>query len=134
MLTIDRATILEWPQIEAMARTYFDRMGREYQDRRESATWWVARKGERVCGCYATMQTVEPTQVYITDLYRTDGFDGARATVLLYRHAYTQAEQAGQDVIIMIDPRNTEWQAMVERYSDAELVALVYLRRNPGGV
>src|SRR4030081_728308 len=95
MLTVDRATILEWPQIEALARAYFERMGREYQDRRESATWWVARQGERVEGCDTTQTFHEHRQVWTTDLYCANTFAGKRATLLLSRHASGEGASIG---------------------------------------
>jgi len=129
-MIVDRATILEWPQIEALARTYFERMGRDYQDRRESGTWYVARRGERVEGCYATQVFHEHRQVWTTDLYAAEGFAGKRAALLLSRHAYAEAAAIGYDVVLNVDPANKEWVTLVERYSDAELVALVYLHKS----
>lgn len=128
-MVVDRGTILEWPQIEALARSYFERLGREYQDRKDEATWYVARRGERVAGAYAMRIFDETAQIWITDMYRSDDFDGARAIVCMYRDAYAKGRELGFDVIFTVDPANTAWIDAIKRYGDAELVGLVYCHR-----
>lgn len=131
LVVVDRATILEWPQIEALARAYFERMGREYQDRRETATWYVARCGERVDGCFSIQVHEAYGQLWILDLYRSEGFSGARATRAMWKYAYALAEEIGYATGFMVDPANAEWLQYVDRYSDATLVGLLYLRPPP---
>lgn len=126
---ICQATILEWPQIDALARAYFERLGRDYQERGENAVWFVARDGEQVVGCYSTQTFDDSAQIWIMDMYRIDGYRGARAICELYRHAYAEAKSKGFDVIITADPKNEQWIKAIERYGDAELVGLVYLKR-----
>ena len=128
-LVIERATVLEWPQIEALARAYFDRMGRPYQDRGLEAEWFVARVGERVHGCYSTQVCDDLGQLWIMDLYRAETYSGARSVSRMFRHAYDRADEKGYAVGFTIDPENYAWWKVVERYSGAECVGMIYLRQ-----
>ncbi len=112
-----------------MARAYFERLGRAYQDRQYDATWYVARRGQRVSGAYAMRVFEETAQIWITDMYRCDDFDGARAIVRMYRDAYAKGKELGFDVVFTVDPANAPWIDAIKRYGDAELVGLVYCHK-----
>jgi hypothetical protein len=127
-MVIERATVLEWPQIESLARSYFDRMGRPYQDRGVEVEWFVARAGERVHGCYATQFCDDLNQLWIMDLYRAETYSGARSVSRMIRHAYDRADEKGYAVGFTIDPENYAWWKVVERYSGAECIGMIYLR------
>jgi hypothetical protein len=52
----------------------------------------------------------------------------------MFRHAYDRADEKGYAVGFTIDPENYAWWKVVERYSGAECVGMIYLRHPSWGV
>lgn len=129
VITVDRQTILEWPQVEALRRAYFTRWETPVQRRGPEAVWYVARVGERVAGCYSVQDAPELGQRWVLDFYRVDGRMGTHAVAAMYRHIYDEAEADGVDVGFTVDPRNEAQLRAVMRYGRASAIGVVFLAR-----
>lgn len=105
-IVVDRATILEWPQIEALRRAYFEAREEPIQRRPPEVAWYVARVGERVLGCYSSHDLPNDGQRWIHDFYRVPGREGARAWAAMWADIEHNRDQDGVVVLAAIAPDN----------------------------
>lgn len=101
-------TVLEYFQVEAMRRAFFEQHGLPVQRRSDEARWYIARDGDRVLGCYSVQDVPALGQRWALDFY-------GRGTALraLARHLYAQADEDGFDVLFHVLPWAERWRAML---------------------
>lgn len=102
-LVIDRATILEWPQIESLRRANagalpVDRIGRH------CVAWWIVREGERVLGCYSFVDFVALGWRVVPDLCTAEGGVGADALRAMLEHVQSEATADRLKPYLLVDP------------------------------
>ncbi len=107
-IVVDRATVLEWPQIEALRHAYFEARGQPVQRRPQEAVWWVARRGERVIGVFSTYEAEGLNQRVVLDFYRVKGADGTRAIKAMYASIFAAADHDEVDIVGTVDPANEQ--------------------------
>jgi hypothetical protein len=127
-IVVDRATVLEWPQIEALRLAYFEARDQSVQRRTPDVLWWVARRGERVVGAFSTYEAEELNQRVILDFYRVPGKNGTRAIKAMYATIFADADHDEVDIVGTIDPANEpQLRAVLGRQFSP--VGIVCLRR-----
>jgi len=126
---ICQATILEWPQIEALALPYYQEKSAIFMMDIPDTVWWIARIGERVVGCYRSFDRIQLGQRTVQDFHRVPGRIGLAAFLSLKDHVFSQADEDGLDLMFWVASDDHAMKSFVNRYTDAELVSLVYLRR-----
>ena len=115
-IVVDRATILEWPQIEALRLAYFDERREPVQRRGADVVWWVARIGERVVGCYATQDIADEGQRIVHDMYRIRGRVGTRGWAAMARHMAHNRDVDGMTLVGCAAPDNALQIGALARY------------------
>jgi hypothetical protein len=125
---VDRATVLEWPQIEDLRRAYFAKWNQPVQRRDDSVTWFTARIGEKVLGCYSTCES--GGQRWALDFYVVDGRYGKLAAGIMYQALHADADRDETSLVCIVHPRNI---AMLEatREHGWDPIGVLFLRE-PG--
>jgi hypothetical protein len=130
-MVIQRATIMEWPQIETLRYAYFSRMCLSVQRRPPEAVWFVAREGEAVQGCYCTQDEVELSQRWVLDFYIAPLSLRKRVYVAVQMRdaIYDGADADGLDVMFHVDPSNIDHLRSVMNHGDAKVVGIAFQRK-----
>jgi hypothetical protein len=114
-MRVVEATMLEWPQIEALREAYFAANGLPVQRRGDEARWFVALDGEVVRGCYAVADFPDYGQRWALDFYVADGPSRKRAVYLMARRLYDEAAADGLAVLFHALPTNGDWLYLAAR-------------------
>lgn len=103
-LVVDRATVFEWPQIEALRVAYFEAWDQPVQRRSTNTVWYIARIGERVVGTFST--EMSSGQLWALDFYVVSGRDGVLAAGAMYKALYALADAEDVDLVCCVNPSN----------------------------
>lgn len=130
-MVIDRATILEWPQIEALRSAYFERMGCSLQRRSDATIWFIVHAKEIVLGCYSVEDATAFKQRWILDFYiaALSRPDRIHVAIMMRDHIYCDADRDGLDVLFHVDPRNGAQLRAIFRHGQAEPAGMLFLRK-----
>jgi hypothetical protein len=136
-LVIDRATILEWPQIDALRNNYRDiypklPWGCETDD---SATWWVCLAKERVLGAYSYVDMLGIR--WISDFYiqEISRFQRVKIAFKMRDHVYEVSSECGLPLAAMISCSNDSQISFMRKRTMARPLSVIYYepgRRNDG--
>jgi hypothetical protein len=110
-MIIQRATVLEYFQIEALRTAYFDKWKEAVHRRPAGTVWWIVREGDRVLACTSYVDAEEGRAMQ--DFYCVDGPQGVRALRALKDELFARADIDGVRLIIPCNPKN---KAMLNAY------------------
>lgn len=110
-MIVQRATIFEEPQIEALRRAFFEKWKEPVHRRPPGTVWWIARAKERVLACTSYLDG--PDGRAMQDFYCVADRSGVRALREIRDHLFERADIEGVRLIIPVNPLN---KAMLNAY------------------
>jgi hypothetical protein len=111
-MIVQRGTVLEYFQIEALRAAYFAEWGEQVHRRPPGTVWWIARDGDRVLAC-TSYYDKPPEGRMMQDFYCVKGPLGIRALRRLRDELFAEADAEGLRLVVPCNPMNT---AMLRAY------------------
>jgi len=130
-LVIDRATILEWPQIVSLKEEYLSRFPPMPWEKvsHDDAIWWVVRSGERVLGATAWDDRGEVR--WVTDFYVLKGLAkilAVKVAVMLRDCIERQAYESKRSIAFMTQYHNQAQMRSNLRRTKAKPVTVIFYK------
>jgi len=115
-ITVQPATVGEWPEIESLRRAYFEARNQPIQRRGDGTHWMVALdENDRVVGCYSYEDVPDLHQRWALDFYRRPGKVGRAACAAMWRHLRAMTKYDDLRLAATVAPDNAAQLGAMER-------------------